>query len=376
MSDPSLFDPANYRSVQKALREAHTLPARCYTDPNFFKREQERIFDRCWHFVGREDELSAVGQYLAYESLQGSVIVIRTDSGELKAFRNACRHRGTRLLSGAGSVKRIVCPYHSWVYETDGRLSRASGMDEVTDFDLKDCRLAEVPIASWGGFVFIRYTPDGLSLASTLGDLPDVFRDYASSDFRCVRRREFVVRSNWKFLIENALEAYHTGTVHRASLGRQQSEMLDTQGDWLGLRVFVEGKNSVSVLSDKAGVFPVHPDLQGDQRTSTYFTNVMPCTQFVFAPDAIWWLSFKPLAVDQTQLILGSCFHRDVIAREDFTQLSQAYFERWDTATPEDNAICEAQQLGSISDPTHQGRFGPEEGLVHKLANWVLDQVL
>ncbi len=90
----------------------------------------------------------------------------------------------------------------------------------------------------------------------------------------------------------------------------------------------------------------------------------MPCTQFVFAPDAIWWLSFKPLAVDQTQLILGSCFHRDVIARDDFTQVSQAYFERWDTATPEDNAICEAQQLGSISDPTHQGRFGPEEGLV------------
>ena len=310
------------------------------------------------------------------ESLQGSVIVIRTDSGELKAFRNACRHRGTRLLSGAGSVKRIVCPYHSWVYETDGRLSRASGMDEVTDFDLKDCRLAEVPIASWGGFVFIRYTRDGLSLANTLGDLPDVFRDYASSDFRCVRRREFVVRSNWKFLIENALEAYHTGTVHRASLGRQQSEVLDTQGQWLGLRVFVEGKNSVSVLSDKAGVFPVHPDLQGDQRTSTYFTNVMPCTQFVFAPDAIWWLSFKPLAVDQTQLILGSCFHRDVIARDDFTDVSQAYFERWDTATPEDNAICEAQQLGSISDPTHQGRFGPEEGLVHKLANWVLDRVL
>ncbi len=87
--------------------------------------------------------------------------------------------------------------------------------------DLKDCRLAEVPIASWGGFVFIRYTRDGLSLANTLSDLPDVFRDYASSDFRCVRRREFVVRSNWKFLIENALEAYHTGTVHRASLGRQ-----------------------------------------------------------------------------------------------------------------------------------------------------------
>ncbi|MGB1612348.1 MAG: Rieske 2Fe-2S domain-containing protein, partial [Arenicellales bacterium] len=72
---------------------AHTLPARCYTDPNFFNREQERIFDRCWHFVGREDELSAVGQYLAYDSLQGSVILIRTDSGELKAFRNACRHR-------------------------------------------------------------------------------------------------------------------------------------------------------------------------------------------------------------------------------------------------------------------------------------------
>ena len=176
--------------------------------------------------------------------------------------------------------------------------------------------------------------------------------------------------------MENALETYHTGTVHRETLGHQQSEPTATEGEWACLRVCVARKQTLSVLNEEHGALPISPHIPGDQRTSTFFTNIYPCTQFVFAPDSMWWLAVRPESANRSRLEVGSCFAADVISRPDFEEKVQAYFERWDTATPEDNAICELQQAGSRTAPLAQGRFGKEEALVHALANWVLDNVL
>ena len=131
-----------------------------------------------------------------------------------------------------------------------------------------------------------------------------------------------------------------------------------------------------NILSEEDGALPVSPHIPEEQTTSTYFTNIYPCTQFVFAPDSMWWLAVRPESAERSRLEVGSCFPADVISRPDFEQNVQAYFERLDTATPEDNTICEAQQAGSHTIPFVRGRFGKEEALVHALANWVLDQVL
>jgi len=370
-----LFNPELYREVRNPLTEARTLPGWCYTDPAFYGREVEAIFDKCWHFVGREEEIPEHGDYLTFDGVSGSVIVVRSGTGEIKAFRNACRHRGTQLLSGSGSARQIVCPYHSWVYACDGMLLRAPGMDCALDFDTGSYSLISITLSAWAGFIFIRYSDSGPTLIEWLGNMPDFFTDYVPADLRCVRRVSFDVRANWKFLMENALETYHTGTVHRDTLGRQQSEPTDTEGEWSCLRVFVAGKQTLSVLNEDDGALPVSPHISENQRNSTFFTNIYPCTQFVFAPDSMWWLAVRPESAERCRLEVGSCFAADVIARPDFEEKVQAYFERLDTATPEDNAICEAQQAGSRSAPCAQGRFGKEEALVHALANWVLDQL-
>ena len=142
------------------------------------------------------------------------------------------------------------------------------------------------------------------------------------------------------------------------------------------MRVFVAGKQTRSVLYEDDGALPVSPHIPPDQTTSTFFTNIYPCTQFVFAPDSMWWLAVRPESADRSRLEVGSCFADDLIARPDFEEKVQTYFERWDTANPEDNAICEAQQTGSRTAPLAQGRFAKEEALVHALANWVLEQVM
>ena len=376
MTPIDILNPIHYQEVRQPLLQASNLPSWCYTSQVFYQREVDKIFNHGWHFVGREDELPNPGDFLTYDGIGGPAIIIRNESKEINAFFNTCRHRGMRLLEGSGSIKHIVCPYHSWVYSCEGALVRTPGMKGVHDFEKESYSLLPLKLDSWGGFLFIRYSDDGPELKDWLGDMPDFFRNYSPQLLRCVRRKSFDVQCNWKLLIENALETYHTGTVHQSTLGRQQSHPKATAGEWSCLFVYVDGKKTLSILPNSTQTLPINPDLSKEQQRGTFFTNIYPCTQFVFAPDSMWWLAIQPQGPTRSRLEVGSCFAESTIAAPDFQKTIQSYFERWDTATAEDNAICEAQQIGQSVQARPPGRFAEEEHLVHELAIWTLDRIL
>ena len=368
-----MFAADAYREVRKPLLEASTLPPACYTSDKFFKREIEHAFLPHWQFVGREEQLDGPGKYFCHEGVGGSVIILRDRDDQLRAFANSCRHRGARLLSGSGDCRRIVCPYHSWTYHLDGSLGGTPGMREVKDFDPTDYPLLELALTTWAGFIFIRYQTGEGSLLDHLGSMPQKFETHRCAEMRFVGRLEFEVNSNWKLLAENALEAYHTGSVHRETLGQQDASALQSSAGWTGL--LVEDEQSVATLRGEDKPFP-HIDGLGDEAASgAYFTLLYPSTQFVFAQDCMWWLDFEPEAVDRTRVSIGACFPQSTIDLTGFDEKVKPYFDRWRRATVEDNAICEAQQQGQkLARPP--GRFAPSEFAVHALANWVLDQVL
>ena len=376
MTPTDILNPIHYQEVRQPLLQASNLPSWCYTSQVFYQREVDKIFNHGWHFVGREDELPNPGDFLTYDGIGGPAIIIRNESKEINAFFNTCRHRGMRLLEGSGSIKHIVCPYHSWVYSCEGTLVRTPGMKGVHNFEKESYGLLPLKLDSWGGFLFIRYSDDGPELKDWLGDMPDFFRNYSPQLLRCVRRKSFDVQCNWKLLIENSLETYHTGTVHQSTLGRQQSHPKATAGEWSCLFVYVDGKKTLSILPNSTQTLPINPDLSKEQQRGTFFTNIYPCTQFVFAPDSMWWLAIQPQGPTRSRLEVGSCFAESTIAAPDFQKTIQSYFERWDTATAEDNAICEAQQIGQSVQARPPGRFAEEEHLVHELAIWTLDRIL
>ena len=376
MTPTDILNPIHYQEVRQPLLQASNLPSWCYTSQVFYQREVDKIFNHGWHFVGREDELPNPGDFLTYDGIGGPAMIIRNETGQINAFFNTCRHRGMRLLEGSGSIKHIVCPYHSWVYSCEGTLVRTPGMKGVHNFEKESYGLLPLKLDNWGGFLFIRYSDDGPELKDWLGDMPDFFRNYSPQLLRCVRRKSFDVQCNWKLLIENALETYHTGTVHQSTLGRQQSHPKATAGEWSCLFVYVDGKKTLSILPNSTQTLPINPDLSKEQQRGTFFTNIYPCTQFVFAPDSMWWLAIQPQSPTKSRLEVGSCFTESTIATPDFQQTVQSYFERWDTATAEDNAICEAQQIGQSVQARPPGRFAEEEHLVHELAIWTLDRIL
>ena len=371
-----MFNPENYNSVRKPVLEAETLPAHCYTSQSFFDREVERLFAPAWQFVGRVDEVPETGDTVLLDTLAGSTIVVRGSDGQLRAFANSCRHRGTRLKNRAENCSDFVCPYHAWTYALDGSLRVAPGMQGVENFSLDNYSLQPRRLEIWGGFIFIHNQTSGVSLLDSLGDLPDFMRQYRLDELRCVRRVHFDVCSNWKLLIENALEAYHTGIVHRHSLGAQQSEPVDTQGGWDALYVRGAETKSIATMPGEKLAMPFIAGLRGKATRGTWFTVIYPCTQIVFSQDCVWWMELTPLAVDRTRITLGSCFPESTIELADFKQRVAPYYQRWDKATPEDNAIAEAQQRGQGAGISTRGRFSAREHCVHALANWVLDRVL
>jgi phenylpropionate dioxygenase-like ring-hydroxylating dioxygenase large terminal subunit len=162
MTSPNtIFDPRHYRNVRLPALEAETLPAWSYTAREFYDREVERIFRTEWNFIGRADEIAQRGDYRVFDLVGESIIVLRDREDRLRAFANTCRHRGTRLLDGAGNCKSIACPYHAWVYALDGSLISSLGMEETSGFDPAAFGLIPMRLEEWAGFLFINFAAEG-----------------------------------------------------------------------------------------------------------------------------------------------------------------------------------------------------------------------
>jgi phenylpropionate dioxygenase-like ring-hydroxylating dioxygenase large terminal subunit len=374
LSPADLFDPACYAAVRLPVARAETLPGWCYTSPEFHVRELQRIFSRGWHFVGRSDEVAVPGDYLAVDTVAGPLLLLRDADGRLGVFANSCRHRGARLLDGRGSCRRIVCPYHSWTYGPDGALLGAPGMHDRPGFERELWGLSRARAETWQGFVFVSLSEGGPGLLEHLGDLSDKLGGYRFDEMVCVRRQEYDVACNWKLLVENAMEEYHTGTVHHASLGQQYAVQEETRGHWDA--IYIPQETSIAVLPGETAPFPHVTGLVERPAHGTYFTLLHPATQFACTQDCMWWLRILPRGVDRSRLEVGFCFPRTTATAPEFASGAERYFRRWETGIREDNLICEAQQAGLASALRRPGPFALREPAVHRLNNWVLDQLL
>ena len=172
MLEREILDPSTYRETRRPLLEAETLPAECYTSEAFYREEVRKIFMKIWNFIGRADRIPNPGDYFAMEFVGVPVAVVRGKDGKVRAFANSCRHRGAKVVTGEGNCPAIVCPYHSWTYELDGRLRAAPDMDRAQGFDPRSFGLVELRLEIWDGFLFLNFDPDADGLESFLGDLP------------------------------------------------------------------------------------------------------------------------------------------------------------------------------------------------------------
>lgn len=374
MDGSVVFDPSAYTAVRRPLEEAECLPPWCYTSQDFYGREVERIFLRTWNFVGREDELPNPGDFQVFDFVGQSVLIVRDRAKKLNAFLNICRHRGTRLLDGRGNCRAITCPYHAWAYSLSGQLVATPGMEDIVNFEKKDWGLKPVRLESWGGLVFINFSESGSDLRTHLGDFTETFGSYQFEDMVLTRRVDYELDCNWKLYVENAMEDYHTPTVHRGSIGLQKTIPEDSHGEWDAIHM--EAADTIAILPGETTTFPHIPSLKGKAASGAYFALIYPAAFFGTTKDCMWFLQTIPLGPAKMKLSVGSCFPKSTVARPDFQEIVQRYYTRWDKSIPEDNAISERQQAGLSTSLATPGRLSLREPVVHSIANWVLDRVL
>jgi len=301
------------------------------------------------------------------------VVVVRGDDGKVRVFANFCRHRGSVLLEGDGTCTRIVCPYHAWSYDLDGALHASPDMNKAVEFDRSASGLVRVRMEIWAGFVFITFNPDAVPLLEHLGDLPQRMASHKFDDMVCTWTITLEPRCNWKVILENAMETYHTGVVHRTTVGAQQSRNLPTTGEWKCIQV-TSGR-SIATLPGTPPPFPAIDGLDDDAQQGTYFTVIHPTLQFAVAQDCLWWLNVTPVAHDHSLLEIGGCFPRAVTKTAGFAEKAADYYHRWEVVGREDSGILEKQQMALGSALYRPGRLSWRDEQVHALSNWVLDRL-
>ena len=205
-------------AINPASPPQHALPASIYTTDESFAQARDRIFFRTWQYVCHESQVPEPGDYHAFALVDQDLFVIRGKDGGLKCFYNVCQHRAHPLVDGSGRAKLLVCPYHAWTYELDGRLRGAPGSQRMTGFDRSQVCLTNVRVESFLGFVFVNLDPDALSMSDSYPGVGDAVRALCPDIENRVFAHEHTAEEgcNWLVAVENYNECYHCGHVHRS----------------------------------------------------------------------------------------------------------------------------------------------------------------
>ncbi len=196
------------------IRQAKTLPASAYSDSEFHQRERTHVFQHEWVCAGIADEMPSAGSFTAKVVGGLPVLFVRDKSGTLRAFLNVCRHRASPLCEAGEthSSTLIRCPYHSWLYQLDGSLARASGVGDPEGFDVADYSLKPVQLAEWRRMVFVCF--DDTAATFNTDPLGRAIDAYPLESMELVLSETNDRQFNWKVLLENYSENYHTPFVH------------------------------------------------------------------------------------------------------------------------------------------------------------------
>jgi phenylpropionate dioxygenase-like ring-hydroxylating dioxygenase large terminal subunit len=196
------------------------VPFAEFTSRDQAAREHRHMWSRTWQWACRDEHIPEPGDYYVYDIGDRSAVVVRGPDGTIRAFHNACLHRGTQLKQPASSgySPKLRCPFHGWTWDLDGHLAEVPcrwDFPHVTD---EEFELPRVRTGTWGGFVFVNFDADAPPLEEYLGVLPAHFAEWDLADRYVevhIRKR---LPANWKASLEAFLEAYHILETHSQTI--------------------------------------------------------------------------------------------------------------------------------------------------------------
>lgn len=383
---------------------SYSLEREFYTDPAYYQVDLDLIYHRDWIFAGHDIEIAEPGHFFTLQVGAYNVIVTRDKNGEIRAFHNTCRHRGSKIcLTEKGKAgARLVCPYHQWTYDLDGKLAYARGMDTQPNFDKNQLGLKPVHVAAMGGYIWVcvAENPPDISTFKQLQE--DYFGPHGLRDAKIAMESTIIEKGNWKLVWENNRECYHCRTNHPElcltfpetpsvtgvqgidentelqdhwkyceSLGLPSKFVIAENGQYRLMRVpLIPGAETYTMTGQVAVKKPMNPKATKGIGSLLLFNY--PSTWNHGLVDQ--GISFRvlPLSPTETQVTTRWMVHKDAVEGVDYDL--KTLTEVWLATNEQDRRIVQDNQAGILSPAYTPGPYSEElESGCIQFVDWYCD---
>jgi Rieske 2Fe-2S family protein len=392
-----MVDAMQLRALLDERREGFSLARPFYVEPALHDIDIDAVFSNEWLFACNVAEIRAPGDYLTMEIGETSIVIMRAQDGEVRAFFNTCRHRGSRICTEAqGHVHRLICPYHQWVYNLDGALLHARQMP--AGFDREAYGLAPVHVEVICGMVYVCIAETPPDITRFRQAVTPYIAPHAPERTKVAHVETLIEDANWKLVIENNRECYHCSGNHPELLATLVEFALpDDPAGSEYFRELMEGQarhwdaqNLVHLPADGGNEFrcirlPFHrgavsftPDgspacakLLGDLTDPDLGSVRMfrvPNNWNHFLADHIIHFRILPLSANRTALRTTWLVHEDAVEGVDYD--IETLTSVWRATNTQDARLAANNHLGVASKAYVPGPYAPSEFMLRNFTNW------
>ncbi len=386
-------------AMLKGRRQGFSLEQPFYIDPDFHKLDMELIWYRDWLFAGHDCEIAKPGAYFTLQVGDYPVVVVRGRDGQIRAFHNACRHRGSRVCTTQkGTSARLVCPYHQWTYDLDGSLVFARQMGE--DFRKEDFGLKPVACESVAGYIFICLAKEPADFAPFRALMEPYFAPHNLTETKVAYESTIIEKGNWKLVWENNRECYHCAgnhpelcktfpeapTVTGVNGAEEDPEMLahwakceaeglpsrfriDEAGQYRATRAPLLRDAVSYTMNGQRAVKRNLSDAVTADRIGTLLLYHYPTTWNHVLGDSATTFRVLPLSATETMVTTRWLVHKDAVEGVDYDL--QTLIHVWTETNEEDRRIVEENAFGIRSPAYEPGPYSEvHEGGVIQFVDW------
>ncbi|WP_277356843.1 aromatic ring-hydroxylating oxygenase subunit alpha [Brucella melitensis] len=377
-----------------------SLEQKFYTDPDYYKLDLENIFYKDWLFVGHDCELPKTGSYMTVQIGAYPVIIVRDAQGGIRAFHNSCRHRGSRICSAEkGTAAKLVCPYHQWTYELDGRLLFARQVGP--DFKPADYGLKPVHCETVAGYIYICVAEEAPDFAAFRNLVEPYLAPHNIKDAKVTFESSIIEKGNWKLVWENNRECYHCAANHPelcrtypeaptatgvqgvmedpeinqlwkscASIGLPARFNISEDGRYRITRIPLLRDAVSYTMSGKAAVKKSLSDkVAGSTNIGAMLLFNYPSTWNHFMADHAISFRVLPISAEETLVTTKWLVHKDAVEGVDYDLDELTHV--WIQPNDQDRKIVEENAVGIHSPAYQPGPYSVEhEGGVMQFLEW------